>query len=74
MSPTMIKHQACPGSYTPQADITNHKLSNHKYVQRTKFGLDRSDILDQRWRKKDQSTTPGPGAYERFTDFGTNAF
>ena len=69
MSQTINKHAAAPGSYSPLASIDNHKLSNHKYVQRTKFGMDRSDILDFNWRKKDQSHTPGPGAYERFSEF-----
>ena len=69
-SPTIIKHNACPGSYTPAASIDQHKLSQHKYVQRTKFGLDKTSILETRWRSKEQSATPGPGAYARFSDFG----
>ena len=63
MSPTMIRHNAAPGSYSPAASMVEHTLSNHKQTKRTKFSLDRSDILDQRWRVKDQSSTPGPGAY-----------
>ena len=70
LSPTIKKHNACPGSYTPAASIVEHTLSNHKRVKRTKFSLDRSDILDHNWRTKDQSATPGPGAYSRFTEFG----
>ena len=35
----------------------------------TKFGMDKSDILDARWNKKAATTTPGPGAYGRFSEF-----
>ena len=35
----------------------------------TKFGMDKSDILDTRWGKKAAETTPGPGAYGRFSEF-----
>ena len=45
-SPTIIKHNACPGSYTPAASIDQHKLSQHKYVQRTKFGVDNTNVLE----------------------------
>ena len=35
----------------------------------TKFGGDKSDILDARWGKKAAQTTPGPGDYGRFSEF-----
>ena len=35
----------------------------------TKFGMDKTDILDDRWGKKAAMTTPGPGSYGRWSDF-----
>lgn len=46
-----------------------HVKSNHPKVAMTKFGLDKSDILDSRWGKKAAESTPGPGSYGRWSDF-----
>ena len=61
--------QPAPNSYAPQADIVNHIKSNHPKVATTKFGLDKSDILDSRWGRKAAQETPGPGSYGRWSDF-----
>ena len=67
--PTITKMQPSPNQYSPQADIVKHVKSNHPRVAMTKFGCDKSDILDTRWGKKAAETTPGPGAYGRFPEF-----
>lgn len=67
--PTKPKDQPAPDQYQPKADIVQHVKSNHPKVAMTKFGADKSDILDSRWGKKAASTTPGPGQYGRFSEF-----
>ena len=67
--PVVPKSSPAPDNYTPQADIVRHVKSNHPRVAMTKFGMDKSDILDSRWNKKAATTTPGPGAYGRFSEF-----
>ena len=69
MAPTIHKQLPSPNQYTPQADIVAHVKSNHPRVAMTKFGLDKSSILDQRWGRKQQETTPAPGSYGRWSDF-----
>ena len=67
--PNVPKQQPSPDSYAPKADIVMHVKSNHPKVAMTKFGMDKSDILDNRWNKKAAETSPGPGAYGRWSDF-----
>ena len=67
--PVVPKTHPSPANYSPKADIVLHVKSNHPRVQMTKFGLDTSSILDARWNKKSAETTPGPGAYGRFSEF-----
>lgn len=67
--PNVAKVSPSPDSYSPKADIVAHIKSNHPKVATTKFGLDKSDILDNRWGKKSAETTPGPGSYGRWSDF-----
>ena len=67
--PAVPKVQPSPNQYAPKADIVQHVKSNHPRVAMTKFGMDKSDILDNRWGKKAAMTTPGPGSYGRFSDF-----
>ena len=69
MAPTIHKTSPSPNQYQPKADIVQHVKSNHPRVQQTKFGLDSSSILDNRWGKKAAETTPGPGDYGRWSDF-----
>ena len=68
-APTIHKQLPAPDQYTPKADIVMHVKSNHPKVATTKFGMDTSSILDNRWNKKAAETTPGPGAYGRWSDF-----
>lgn len=68
-APTVPKENPAPDQYQPKADIVQHVKSNHPRVAMTKFGLDKSDILDSRWGKKAAKTTPGPGSYNRWSDF-----
>ena len=49
--------------------MVQHVKSNHPKVAMTRFGMDKSDILDERWGKKAAETTPGPGSYARWSDF-----
>ena len=69
MAPTIHKTHPSPNQYAPKADMVMHVKSNHVKVPMTKFGLDNSSILDQRWGKKSAETTPGPGAYGNWSDF-----
>jgi len=46
MAPTIHKTQPAPDSYAPKADIVQHVKSNHTRVAMTRFGLDKSDVLD----------------------------
>ena len=68
-APTIHKQHPAPDSYAPKADIVQHIKSNHPRVAMTKFGLDKSSILDNRWGKKAAAEQPGPGAYGRWSDF-----
>jgi len=68
-APTIHKTHPSPSAYQPKADIVQHVKSNHVRVPMTKFGLDNTSILDARWGKKAAETTPGPGAYGRWSDF-----
>ena len=68
-SPTIPKMQPSPNQYAPKADIVQHVKSNHPRVPMTKFGMDNSSILDSRWGKKAAESTPGPGSYNRWSDF-----
>lgn len=52
VSPTIYKNLPSPGQYSPKADIVQHVASNHKKVAMTRFGMDKSNILDRQWNKK----------------------
>ena len=69
MAPTIHKTHPSPNQYQPKADIVQHVASNHPKVATTKFGMDKSSILDNRWGKKAAQSTPGPGEYGRWSDF-----
>lgn len=71
-APTITKLHPSPNTYMPLADIVKHVKSSHIRVPMTKFGLDKSDVLDARWGKKAAETTPGPGKYNRFSDFSND--
>ena len=69
MAPTIHKQHPSPNQYQPKADIVQHVASNHPKVPMTRFGMDKSHILDNQWGKKAAETTPGPGQYGRWSDF-----
>lgn len=71
-APAIPKLQPSPNQYSPQADIVKHVKSNHPKVATCKFGLDNSNVLEARWGKKAAMETPGPGQYNRFSDFNGN--
>ncbi len=68
-APTEQFKSPSPSQYRPQAEIGIDVSSKMTKVPRTKFGNDRSDVLDMKFNMKSARTQPGPGQYERYSEF-----
>lgn len=69
VAPTEFVKAPAPDMYSPRQQIGNDVSSRQPKVPRTKFGKDRTDILDIHYSMKRAEENPGPGAHERFSDF-----
>ena len=67
--PTEKLKSPSPAAYKPNAEISIDVSSRQPKVPRTKFGNDRTDILDEKYNMKSAKTQPGPGQYERYSEF-----
>lgn len=56
-----------PDKYRPQNNLNENFYSIYNQSQQTKIGQNNSSIIDQHYNM--QKKTPGPGAYQAFSDF-----
>ena len=68
-APTEKNKAPAPDRYQPQAEIGVDVSSRMPKVPRPKIGNDRTDILDMKFGMKQAATQPGPGQYERYSEF-----
>ena len=59
-----------PGRYSPLASIGKEITSTLSRAPRAKIGSNKLDVLDIHFSMKAAKEVPGPGNYERFSDFG----
>lgn len=65
----MQKHlYLSPNTYNPNTNFNQDQIF-HKTAHCV-FGKQKVDILDEKWQKRELKQVPGPGAYQRFSDFG----
>ena len=69
MIPTRKLEQVAPVSYSPQDNLNQDYKSTFRKTAQTVFGKNNYSVIDQHFNTKDSNQTPGPGAYDRFSEF-----
>lgn len=67
--PTIKFKSPSPNAYQPKAELSIDVSSKQPKVPRVKFGEDKSNILDEKYHLKAAKAIPGPGSYERYSEF-----
>lgn len=71
-SPTEKIKSPSPDLYSPRAALGFDISSKNPRMPVPKIGNDKTNILDFHFKMKQSKAVPGPGAYERFSDFNKN--
>lgn len=68
-SPTEKTKSPSPDLYSPRSALGFDIISKNQRTPVPKIGKDRTNILDFHFKMKQSKEVPGPGQYERFSDF-----
>lgn len=72
--PTKKTDETAPVTYKPMDNLNQNYKSTFTKTAHTVFGKNNYSIIDQNFNLKGQHLSPGPGAYDRFSEFsGINA-
>ena len=67
--PTMKTRAPAPNVYSPRNNLNEDFNSTFRTSGRAIFGTDKTDIISKHWNHDNQKTNPGPGSYNRFSEF-----
>lgn len=67
--PTMKVRAPAPNIYSPRNNLNENFNSTFTNSGKAIFGSDKSDVINKHWNHENLKTNPGPGQYNRFSEF-----